>query len=339
MRPKFIFLEHRFLMKITRENSEKAIQYLYGELGDAERDALEERIFADDEFSLFIESVENDLIDEYARGEMNFAEKQKFEQKYLVSERRREKARLASVLNEKVFSENEKFAPVVSANKDSVRQSFARFFRVPNLALAGGLAAILLFVLIGGWLFLRPAETTEEIAKDNNSNQPVEITSPEIAPQVLPTPETEINNNKAQIIPQKTPEPKSSPVKKEPEKPDTVSPKPPQRVFAFTLLPPMRSGSRPVLNVPKAAETIQLRVVHDNQREFIRYRAEIRDRNGDLIWSREILLNEKTLVKPITLNVRSGALASGAYELTLSGITADNQLEEIKFYNFLIQKK
>ncbi len=101
----------------------------------------------------------------------------------------------------------------------------------------------------------------------------------------------------------------------------------------------MRSGERPVLNVPKSVETIRLRVVHDNQQEFIRYRAEIRDQSGDLIWSREIPVSEKTLVRPISLNVRSAALTPGSYELTLSGITSDNQLEEIKFYNFVVQKK
>lgn len=339
MRPKLTFLEHRFLMKITQENSEKAIQYLYGELGGAERDALEERIFTDEEFSLFIESVENDLIDEYARGEMNFADKQRFEEKYLTGERRREKARVATVLHQKVFAEKEAFAPAVSATKAPFWQTFADIFRVPHLAWASGLAAVLLFILIGGWLFLRPTETPEELAKDDNANQPVEFPTPETTPPVSRVNQDETNDNKPKNIPQKSPEAKSSPVKKTPEKPDTISPKPQPRVFAFTLLPPMRSGERPVLNVPKLVETINLRVVHDNQQSFIKYRAEIRDQSGDLIWSREIPVSEKTLLRPINLNVRGGALDSGSYELSLNGITADNQLEEIKFYNFIVRKK
>ncbi len=326
-------------MKKLAENLEKAIQYLFGELGGAERDALEERLFADEDYSLFIESIENDLIDEYVRGEMDFAEKRRFEEKYLISERRREKVRVAGILQAEVFAEKAENTTVAAAPKISVWQTLADVFRVPNLAWAGGLAAILLMILLGGWLFLRQTETTQEFVKDENSNRLMELPMPEIAPPDSPTNQIETNDNKPKNIQQKTPAEKPLPTNKEPEKRETVSPKPQPRVFAFTLLPPMRSGERPVLTIPANAETIRLRVVHDNQREFIRYRAEIRDKNGDLIWSREIPVSEKTLARPVTLNVRSGALASGAYELTLSGATSDNQLEEVKFYNFIVQKK
>lgn len=329
-------------MKKLAENSEKAIQYLFGELGGEDRDALEERIFTDEEFSLFIESVENDLIDEYVRGEMGFAEKQRFEEKYVISERRREKLRVAGILQQKVFVEKAENISVAAAPKISVWQTLADVFRIPNLAWAGGLTAILLMVLLGGWLFLQQTKPKQEVVKEQNSNLPLELPTPEIAPPDSPTNQNETNGNKSSNIEKKSPAEKPSPTKSEPEKPEkreTVSPKPQPRVFAFTLLPPMRSGERPVLNVPKSVETIRLRVVHDNQQEFIRYRAEIRDQSGDLIWSREIPVSEKTLVRPISLNVRSAALTPGSYELTLSGITSDNQLEEIKFYNFVVQKK
>ncbi len=329
-------------MKKLAENSEKAVQYLFGELGGAERDAIEERLFTDEEFSLFLDAVENDLIDEYVRGEMNFVEKQRFEEKYLISERRREKVRVANILEQKVFVEKAENITVAAVPKISVWQTLADVFRIPNLVWAGGLAAILLMILLGGWLFLQQTRPTQEVVKEQNSNLPLELPTPEIAPPDSPTIQNETNGNKPSDIEKKSSAEKPSPTKSEPQKPqkpDTISPKPQPRVFAFTLLPPMRSGERPVLNVPQTVQTISLRVVHDNQQSFIKYRAEIRDPNGDLIWSREIPVSEKTLARPISLNVRNAALASGSYELTLSGITADNQLEEIKFYNFTVQKK
>lgn len=334
-------------MTETRENSEKAIQYLLGEISDAERDALEERLFADEEFSLFLDAAENDLIDEYARGEMDFSQKRRFEEKYLISPRRRDKARAAEILQAELLAEKQAVAS--AAPKVSFRQSLANIFRFPNLAWAGGLATVLLAILLVGWLLLRQTNAPQEIVKEENLNRAVDLpqTPP---PQISPPVRNETNNNQPPPRPanneSKSPEEKSSPGKKEFDKSDPVSPsppppapKPPPRFFAFTLFPAVRGGDRPVLNVPSATETVNLRVVHDNRQTFAKYRAEIRDANGGLIFSRDIPVTEKTLAKPLNINLQSDLLKDGSYELTLSGVAADGLAEEIKFYDFAVRRK
>ena len=331
-------------MTLLEENTEKAVQYLFGELDEAERDTLEDRIFSEDEFGIFLSAVEKDLIDDYARGEMDSALRQRFERNYLTSPSRREKVRVAEILQKEVFAEKEIFAPVVVTEaKPSFWQTLAEFFRVPNLALAGGLAAILLFVLLGGWILLRQSPDAPEIVKDDNTNLQIHIPTPQMPENqpdnenlnTIPPPE---NTNKPSNVENKTPEKKVLPANSPTEKRETVPPAPP-RIFFATLLPLTRSGDKPVLTIPKNSETVRLRVVHDNLQPFARYRAEVRNQNGNLIFSREISVNEKTVARPVTLNLKSAALAAGSYELTLSGITDENRTEEIKFYNFTVRKK
>lgn len=313
-------------MEQLSENKKQAISYLLGDLSDTERDGFEERIFLDEDLGFLLDAAENDLIDEYLRGELSSEQVKKFEQNFLLAESRREKLQVANVLQAKVFNEKP------AAPQVSVWERLSEIFRVPRLVWAGGLTAIFLFILIGGWWFVRNTEINQVAeVKDENQNISIELDK-------KPPLETLLNSNTPPNIEQK---PTNAAEKPKPS-PTTVLPKEvkqPPTVFGFTLLPPMRSGARSVLVVPSDANTIRLRVEHNNVREFIKYRAEIRDSNGDLIWSREIAVTEKTLQKPLVLDVRSGALISGSYELTLSGVTSDAQLEEVNFYNFTVRKK
>ena len=208
-------------------------------------------------------------------------------------------------------------------------------FVVPRLVWAGGLAAIALFVVAGGVWLLRQTENNQ-IVKVGSENQNTSIT-----PTAQPTIEISPNSNTPPNIEPKTANVNGKPKPSPAPSPETIAPKPSKQptLFAFNLLPPMRSGIRPTLNIPSDAQSVRLRVEHNNSREYIKYRAEIRDSSGDLIWSREIPVNAKTLRKPIVLDVRGGALVSGGYELTLSGVTADAQLEEVNFYNFTVRRK
>ncbi len=350
-------------MTEAEENKEQAIRYLFGELNENERDAMEDRIFADDEFSLFLSAVEKDLIDDFVRGEMDAALRQRFDRRYLTSESRREKARLASVLQTEVFNEKisePEIAAPLTEPKTTFWATLADFFRLPNLALAGGLAVILLFVLFGGWFLLRRSPDIPEIVRDDNANRqiPAPTKTPDNNPlnenlktensNIAPTPETNINQ--APVIKNKTPEnntPENNTREKRPtpaprptEKREETPPSQPQRIVFATLFPLLRSSSdeKPVLTVPKNAESVRLRVVHDNLKPFARYRVEIRNQNGDVIFTRETPVNQKNPAQPLSLNIKAATLGAGTYELLLSGIREDNSAAEIKYYNFSVKK-
>lgn len=325
-----------------KEEAEQIIRYLFGELVDRERDTLEDRIFAEEDFAAFLSAVEKDLIDDYVRNEMDSALRQRFEQKYLISETRREKIQTAMILQKEIFDEKE---AIIVEVQPTFWQKIAGFFRFPNPVLAGGLAAVLLLVLLG-WILLRQSPTVPEIVKDENENRQIPPPTPQVSPQVSPNVESNENSktvenvNKSVNAEPKKPEIKPSPTKTPTEKPEKREVSPPQpRPFFATLLPTTRSGETPVLTIPKTTENVRLRVVHDNLQPFFKYRLELRNSDGKLINTREFIINEKNLSRPVTLNVKNSALPAGTYELTLSGVTAENRPEEIKFYNFTVRNK
>src|SRR5215510_11644293 len=115
--------------------SEKLItQYLLGELPEEQQVAIEDRAFSDQEFMASITSVENDLIDEYVRGEMAETDRRRFESRFLASESRRKRVEfaraLARFLDETRVTERE--TRTVSATRSSWRDALAAFLNGLN---------------------------------------------------------------------------------------------------------------------------------------------------------------------------------------------------------------
>src|SRR6185437_6734294 len=65
--------------------------YLLGSLSDAETERYDEKSFSDDDFNDLLNSVEHDLVDAYAGGELSGDELERFRTHYLASPRRRQK--------------------------------------------------------------------------------------------------------------------------------------------------------------------------------------------------------------------------------------------------------
>lgn len=78
-------------MKALRIKDTMLIQYLLGELPEAEQDKLEEALFEDRELFAQLEAVEDELIESYVRGELKQNDRQRFERAYLSSPTRRQK--------------------------------------------------------------------------------------------------------------------------------------------------------------------------------------------------------------------------------------------------------
>lgn len=319
-------------MKNSQENSTAAIGYFLREIGDAERDTLEERLFADAEFSELFDAVENDLVDEYVRGEMDPAMRAKFESAYLISDRRKMKVATARILGGRIAEPP--VTSIASEPRVSLWENLIGIFRIPRLAWAGGMAALLLLGWFAGWLLLSSNDLAPIVVQEGNDppiQPPLGVNKPDPPFTGNSQPESNVSETNVKAAKPANAKPnKTANAPREKERP---------KVFAFTLLPPMRSGKQPVLTVPRSAQTVNLRIVHDNEKEFARYQADIYDQNGDVIWSREMLVNEKRLSDPISISVRSSTLKAGAYELKLSGISNSGPIEDIKFYNFTVRRQ
>src|SRR4026209_46955 len=80
-------------------NNETLIaRYLLGELPEEQQVEIEDRAFSDKDYLASITAVENDLIDEYVRGELSIADRQRFETRFLASAERRKRVEFATAL-------------------------------------------------------------------------------------------------------------------------------------------------------------------------------------------------------------------------------------------------
>src|SRR6476620_7406940 len=80
------------------DNEKLISQYLLGELPEEQQVEIEDRAFSDKDYLATITTVENDLIDEYVRGELSAADQQRFESRFLASAERRKRVQFAKAL-------------------------------------------------------------------------------------------------------------------------------------------------------------------------------------------------------------------------------------------------
>src|SRR5678815_1995557 len=80
------------------DNEKLIARYLLGELPEDQQVEIEDRAFSDKDYLASITAVENDLIDEYVRGELSAADRQRFETRFLASTERRKRVEFATAL-------------------------------------------------------------------------------------------------------------------------------------------------------------------------------------------------------------------------------------------------
>ena len=333
------------------ENKQTAIRYLMGELTKSELDALEERLFSDEEFSVFLDDVETDLVDSYVRGELEFEEKRKFESRYLVSESRHRRVEIARTLQDEVFAKEATIGTTEAGQ--SFRDRLADLFSVRNLVLGSASAAVLLVLFLGAvWVLTR--QDSGELRAGGNSNQETNITPEESPPgnqdqSQDPTtdeiPDGKQDEDKSAAEPNKPDSSNSNktvpPVKKSPSPKESPAPKPPvqrRTVFATTLLPPLRSSKRPVLEIPAETRTVRLSLGGDYGNQFEKYRVKIDDSLANTVWSGEIPGSGRRKQQAITVSVSADRLKSGAYEVAVRGVGKGGAEEDLTFYNFVVRR-
>lgn len=337
-------------MREFTENERQAINYLLGAMNDETRDEFEERLFLNEDLSFAVESAEKDLIDEYLRGELNADEKGKFENNFLITDSRREKLQIAGILNRKLLTQKE----VAVVSDVSAWEKVKSLFAIPNLALAGSAAAIVLFLILAGvWISRR--EDNQQIAGGNQNAviENREVFTPTVQPTTSDT-NSVSNSNAGLNLPINAPNKSISPNQKtssnsnlqknvKSENPSPVKKPNPassgSSILAFTLFPATRAGENPRLTIAPDVEIINLRVLHNNEDSFVRYRAELRNSDGETVWTREIPVSAKTKSKSISLSLNSKLFKSDLYELALLGVTPAGEYQETNFYNFSVRKK
>ena len=322
-------------------NNEKLIsQYLLGELPEEQQVEIEDRAFSDTEYLASITAVENDLIDEYVRGELSGAERQRFETRFLASAERRKRVEFAKALRTIV---SESAVP----EKKLVQEPRTWSWRESLYAFLGGLnpaarlalvAAAILFIAVAAWLFVetqRLRRQVNQLQAENQSGQNLQQ-----ALEAERKHNAELNARLDQEKQQR--EQIDESLRQLTETTEATNPAPPPVIASLTLLPGLSRGGdqKPSLDLSNDARLVRLQIGIDPEEQYKTFAVELRTLAGRQVWNRENLAaRTRRGTRAVGLTLPATVLKPGEYELRLRGITESGAAEDVGFYYFNVTKK
>jgi len=319
-------------------------RYLLGEMSEQEQERLEQKYFEDEAlFERFL-AVKDDLVDAYARGELRADKRKRFEQHFLATQPRRDRAKDAAQFMNAITSVAGDPAKTAlqhpSTQKRSWWQSLSETIGLPPLVFQGALAALLLAAIVGGWLWMRSLQRREvEKARLQNeetqrqqaiagepSNSSTNGTLPDVAKDQNANPDNSQNNGTVS----------PSPSKVNRRAPQMA----PAQVASLTLSPfAARDGSNAnSLIVSPHTRTVRLRLAF-KEGDYRSYDVILRTLEGKQVTHRRSLnAASNGSGKSLTLNLDAALLSQQDYIVTLNGLTKAGQSEAIAEYYFRVQR-
>lgn len=329
-------------------HNQEIVEYLLGSLPAAETERFDELIFTDDEFAGALDDAENELLDRYARGELEGEALAKFKSYYFASPLRREKASFAEAFQ--IYGKQDDAKKVENSLSADAKLketrgglfSFLKFSKNQNLPLRLGFAfAALLLMIAGGFLFLKnraDVETAKQAAPSNvQTEQPKQIEEKEsanakneiaaansVSESAAPLPANESPQKKSNARPMRTPEPEKqiAPLK-------TI-------VAAFVLSPSLR-GDASVKSLSISSQTTEINMKLELETDdFPVFLVALTDETGNVNLWHSGKVNAAGKGENKFLNVRFPAklLKSKIYSLEVSGVSFEGKTEIIGNYPF-----
>lgn len=303
-------------------SSQTMTRYLLGQLSEQEQAALEKRYFSDPDVFTQVLEVESALVDDYARGRLSSEQREQFEQSYLTNSSRRDRVEFAKALTFRIYERKE---PVTRAGQSlsafSWRQSLLASLSGPRLRFAMVLAVVVV-ILVAAWIFV----TTRR-------QQQFEAAQPQLEREKGERRERE---QTAQQQPPVTPSPGPQ-----------ISPSPatnPTRPVAFLTLTAggvrgADSTGTQTLTIPHDTTQAQI-VLKLKNNSYPRYRVSLQKIGGAEIFTQSNLRPRSTKTgATFVFTLPASQLGSGDYVLTLTGITAEGETDNLDKSLFRVEKR
>ncbi|MEW6128786.1 MAG: hypothetical protein AB1757_17245 [Acidobacteriota bacterium] len=307
---------------LNKNNNVSALtRYLLGQLSEAEQTAIEESYFTDADYFEQLKIAEAELLDDYVNERLSSADRQAFEKTYLSSPSRRRRATFAAVW--KTYVANQ---PLIAGGK-APEGAFFRKIKRPWIWVP---ATAALLLLIGGfWLGLQNQNLNVEIEKaiaQESARIDAEIQEKFNAAREFDEP----------IARENLPPPSPAPQPKDENQNN-------HQLIASIVLNPggVRSSSRMnTLEVSATTKTIRLVLPFKSAESYKNYDAVIEKPDGAPVFSEGNLPVQKTAAQnQVIWKLAAGVLNEGDYLITLRGINAANESEDVADYQLRIRKK
>jgi len=324
----------------TDINNEKLIaRYLLGELPEDQQVEIEDRAFSDKDYLASITAVENDLIDEYVRGELSATDRQRFETRFLASAERRKRVEFATALRT-VVSESPIPEKKLVQNMPqwSWRDSLYAFINGLNPAARLALVAATILLIVGAaWLFaetLRLRRQVNQLQAEKQSGQDFQ--------QALDAERKRNEELNARLNQEKQQrEQTDESLRQLTETPEATKPAPPPVFASLTLLPGLSrgGGQKPNLDLSNDVRLVRLQIGIDPEEQYKSFAVELRTVAGRQVWNRENLAaRTRRGTRAVGLTLPATVLKPGEYELRLRGLTDGGGTEDVGFYYFTVRK-
>jgi hypothetical protein len=277
------------------------IQYLLGATSGEETDRLDELSITDDEFASRLRSAENDLVDAYAKGELEGETLERFKSFYLASASRLEKVRFAEAME--TMTNRSVAVPQMH------RTARPTWERVLFWSVAAAAAALL---LVTGYLVQENRRLQREFAQQRERPS-----APEQRPQVLP----------------KQPDSASATTPAEPR----AAP----RILAFVLSPQTRgTGSLAAISLLPGVDRVVFHLILESD-DFPEYRAALRDpASNQIIWrSAGLKARPNGANRSVSVSLPGDLFKPQNYALELTGIPPGGEAEFVSTYAFKVGNK
>lgn len=298
-------------------------RFLLGQVSPQEEGEIAALMFEDPEKFSQLESIEDDLIDEFLQQELTPAEKEGFETHFLSQPGRKRNLKLSRALQQHFDKEDvpvvvPSVVPVVAPD-NSV--SILGLFRIARPAFRLSLvAAILIGLVFVIWLFVRLREGQKppafEARKQESATPTPSITN---SPTVEPSPTATQGENKNRATP--------SPPKQE------TSP-----VYAVLLLPlgSTRSAVQS-LTLPSSGANVPVGLVL-SETSYNSYDATLQSDDGNVLnsWS-TLRVRRLKSVSGLVINIPVALLKpQQLYRIVVQGRAADGTMHNVRRYEFQV---
>lgn len=309
-------------------NEETLRSFLFEDLSEAERAAIEVRFLADEDFSTQVQVVEDELIEAYLRRELSLRDHQRFEAAFLTNPRRRQRV---LVVKGVVAAANAEASSEVEPSP-SLWTSLLALFRIESGFRPYALAVVILIALsFGGWLlFSRLGERQNAQLAQQNGNAVQAVSPGALSP--LPSPDNS-QPSQAPLPAETPPRTNPTPVRKAPPAGPTLA--------TIMLRPALVRDPVAANKLTITPSVTQVRVQLNLERSDYRsYAVRITTVDGHLVWQaasiRAAAPNKRS---SITVAIPARLLPTDDYLVEVSGVNSPGTPESIANYFFSVTRK
>jgi hypothetical protein len=312
-------------MELKSKNEELFVRYLLGDVSEQEREPIEERFFADDQYYQDLLVVEDELIYDYLRGALDARQRARFEAQTAASPRRRQKVEIIRGLMQATIAPQEA--------KERERISFLDRLRslliVPLPALQIAMAALLALLAVGSFLLLRRSgELEAELARVEQQREQERQAALQRERLI------EDQRARARELSEQLERERGEKERFREEARRRAAQE--QAAQSLALSAGTRdSAAAERIAIRRVTARVVIRLDLEGVENYPSYRVEVRTSQGALIWNQDAASRRDGL----RLTLPASLLAEGEYEVTLKGRRGDGRFDVVNYYYFIVTEK